>query len=1054
MSRRRLAPLLVVVLGAGGIAASRGDLSWDDMTEADWIYTLATRVSTVDGRAVHYPTPTAELAAALEARSEPSALRHLADTRRELGDRAGAVSALERWAETEGAEAWDEAARWGNEFHEWSLAFRAAEKALPGLPAAARRSLADERVRWADAHPEAADPLAVRQARAALFPEDPGALEDWVRALENTGRLDEAEAALSGSRALTTERRLLLRSDLQADHGNDRRALEILDEAVGGETAWGLPVAQAFARRVERGAPLSPEAWRATLERSFDAPALVRLATCFEGQGRGDAAADLLRQVERRYEGTLDRRGWLLLERLHAEIDAVPEAFRDRLAAAQRAAEGDRTDDLAPLARLALRAGGRPLGWGTYNDEPYRWVARVDRTPGFWTGGLSFLLTGQDWKDALARLESESMPERTFATARALADELARRNASHPALPALRLAIMERHVERGEGADALKLLPTLAAAAPEVAGEARRVALLAMRQVTVPVTEEMRLHRSRLRDLAADGTRPALEPARPAEPSGGSWNAAEPWRRVPSPPATTTYAEAIEEAVSRAEERDPSHRASLELLLGEMDRLPDDEALWSDLARRLEGWNLDDELGPRYERALARFKEPGIWDSAARWYARRSRHGDLQRLAAEIAARFRGAEVFARAESLDVTLAVPEQPAVGTRVRLVPWADWVRLKALQRFSHSRRVFQEALGRLESRHDWEEEVARRGTAVLVKEKVHRVVVEDSLLEERRAALLFVDPARREEWMAARMRDGSLEGRLGEMEKGGGLSPVEDQLLFDGWGRLSRFERAVEPADRLAAAYPGDGDLAARALTLHRSLAGLDPTHARAAHVVVERTAPALADAASLWTALGELEEDRGRPDLASALWKRLLEGEALNADRVAELATLLWDYGHMAEALSVVEEGRRQAKRPRFFAFEAGVLREENRDITGAVDEYLAALWPEEGDCFCSAFERDQRSLRRLSQLMGRERVRALVEKRIASLRPGVKADEEVLASLFPLATVTPPEPGLPWDADDWIDSMDMPSDPIGRAERETRRDAMRGRRPGGDDPDR
>ena len=60
------------------------------------------------------------------------------------------------------------------------------------------------------------------------------------------------------------------------------------------------------------------------------------------------------------------------------------------------------------------------------------------------------------------------------------------------------------------------------------------------------------------------------------------------------------------------------------------------------------------------------------------------------------------------------------------------------------------------------------------------------------------------------------------------------------------------------------------------------------------------------------------------------------------------------------------------------------------------------------------------------------------------LRPGVKADEEVLASLFPLATVTPPEPGLPWDADDWIDAMDMPNDPIGRAERKAKRDAMRG----------
>ena len=49
---------------------------------------------------------------------------------------------------------------------------------------------------------------------------------------------------------------------------------------------------------------------------------------------------------------------------------------------------------------------------------------------------------------------------------------------------------------------------------------------------------------------------------------------------------------------------------------------------------------------------------------------------------------------------------------------------------------------------------------------------------------------------------------------------------------------------------------------------------------------------------------------------------------------------------MAEALGVVEDGRERLGRPRFFAFEAGVLREEVRDVDGAVREYLAALWPE------------------------------------------------------------------------------------------------------------
>ena len=41
-----------------------GALPWADQTERDWIYGVTTRFADVDGHRVHYPTPTAELAAA------------------------------------------------------------------------------------------------------------------------------------------------------------------------------------------------------------------------------------------------------------------------------------------------------------------------------------------------------------------------------------------------------------------------------------------------------------------------------------------------------------------------------------------------------------------------------------------------------------------------------------------------------------------------------------------------------------------------------------------------------------------------------------------------------------------------------------------------------------------------------------------------------------------------------------------------------------------------------------------------------------------------------
>ncbi|MBI4911165.1 MAG: hypothetical protein HY823_00360 [Acidobacteria bacterium] len=1036
---RRRSLLWAFPLALAGTTATK--VPWTEFTEADWIHGLATRFATVDGHRVHYPTPPAELAKLLETRSESAALRHLAEARLELGDRPGALTAMERWASAEGPAAWAETARWAFAHHEPAAAFRAAERALPGLPDAERRALADERVRWADRFPGQADPIALRQARAALFPGDPLPLEDWIRALERAHRLEEADRALASARALTPERRLLLRSDLLADHGNLRGALQVLDDAVA--QPWSIDLRRAFARRVNAALPTAPDTWRARLEKTYDGAALVRLATWFQGQGRGDAAADLLRQVERRHEGGFTREAHLLQARLYQEIDAIPEAFRATLAAAHLGSAEEQASDIGALARLALRAGGRPLALGRYNEEAYRWAARVDRTPGFWTGGISFLLTGLDWNDALARLESASLPDRTFALARWLVGELERRVPTHPELPPLRVALMERHVERGEGKAALDLLPALESGPPATADAARRVALLAVRQAPVPIQEELRLMKARLRFLAPDGSRPSGR----AEASEGEGESGEeapgearPWARPPKGTAPPSHGELLNESLARLEHRDPSHLSSLNLVLGELDRLPEAEQLWMDLASRLEGWNLDDELGPRYERAIQRFHGPGIWQRSARWYARRARHAELRGLATALAGAFRGSDIFSRCDGAgELRVEIPEQPPVGTRIRLVAWGDWVRLKALERFPQSPRVFHESR-RLLSESQWRK-VVRPEQAY---PSVAPVVAPDGLLELRRWAILFVDPEERERFFATAMRQGSLATRLAALETQKDRTPVEDLLLFEGWSRLSGFERAVPAADRLAANYPGDGELARRVLTLHRSLNGLDAAHAAPARTLVARVAPALEDPAPLWTELGELEEERGNPQAAKEIWKQILDHDPRNPGRIAELATLLWDYNHDAEALKVIEEGRLRLDRPRFFAFETGVLRENLKDAEGAVREYLDALRPEQAAGYGSAYERDQRSLRRLAQLLGRERIRGIVERRIRALKAGDPGEERTLAAFFPMATIEAPTPGLAWDADAWIDGMDLPSDPVGRDARAAR---MAGERP-------
>ncbi|BDU74199.1 hypothetical protein [Mesoterricola silvestris] len=1024
----------ILPLAAVGFAASV--IPWESMTEGDWIYALATRFATVDGHRVHYPTPTAELARLLEGRGDPGALRHLAEARLSLGDRKGALEAMERWAQASGPAAWAETARWEAAHSEPAAAFKAAERALPGLDPEELRALCDERVEWAQAHPDLADAIALRRAKAERFPDDAEALEAWLRALEKAGRLDEADQGLAASHALPPERRLLVRSDLKADHGDARGAFLILDGAV--TQPWSSTFERAYARRVDQAAGTAPGAWRATLETRFDAGALARLHAYLNGKRQAGLATELLRQVERRHEKGLDRNGELLLSRLYASVDAVPEAFRAGLAAAHLGTPDQQTGDLALLAHLALRAGGRPLAWGAYNDEAYRWVAAVDRTPGLWTGGVSFLLTGVPWKETLDNLEFQALPDRTFATARALADALAQRAPKDPALPALRVAIMARHVERGEGAKALALLPLVEGGPAAQADEARNQALLAARQVEVPLAEELRLMKARMRYAAPDRSRPTLQGReeggyQPEEP-----DASRAWARLESgKPRARGYYRLLDDFSARLDQRDGSHRASVDLILAELDRLPDAEELWMNLASRLESWNLDDGLGPRYQEALKRFQDPGIWDKAARWYARRNYHAELRTLAADVTARFRGSELFRRSNT-HVTVQVPDQPPVGGGVRMVLWADWVRLKALERFPHSPLVFREA-GRLVTPAQWQKDF---DPAAESKRTFTKVIVPEGLLEERRWAILFADPAQREAWFASAMKQGTLETRLAALEGRRDRTPVEDLLLFEGWARLSRFERAVAPGESLCRSYPGDGDFAQRLLSLHRSLNGLEASHGAPARALVERAAPALENPNPLWTELGEMEEDRGRGAEAMVIWRNLLARSPRDPARISELATLLWDYNHDREALDVVEAGRKALGRPRFYAFETGVLRENLKDLDGAVREYLDATRPEE-EGYDSSFENDQRSLRRLAQLLARPRVYALVEKRIRALAPGNAEDERTLAAFFPLGSITPPDPGLTWDADTWIDAMDQPNDPVGREKRQAAKEARR-----------
>lgn len=1041
-------PFLLLLAGALALSAASRPAAldaaaslvpWTDLTDADALSSVLARKAVVEGRTIHYPTPTKELAAELEARSAAggetglAALRHLAEARRELGDLAGAEEALGRWAAGSGGKAWAEAAGWGARYHRWPFALAAAKSAVGSdAPIALRRSVATWRIGWADADPTLADALALRAERAALFPSEAAYVEEWIRALEKAGRLKEAEEALRGARALPEETRLLVLSDLKGDHGDPNGAFAVLEAFVGDPAKSPTSRAlAAFARRADAVATARMEALRFGLEKGFDARAVTLLARWFEGKGRSDLALELLAQVQLRHEAGLSREGRLVLARLFEALDAVPEAFRSRLAAATRGTEAERLDDLAELARLALAAGARPIAWGTLNDEPYRWAARTDVTPGFTTAGLSFLLTGLAPGDALAELEAQRLPEKTLRAGRLLVAELEKRSPNHAALPGLQVRVMDLLVQRGKGSEALALLAKAEGGSAATRAEARRVALLAMRQTKAPLEKETPLWVERLALLAPSGSVPgagaeSLAPADDdAEPRDGEGETFEDAggddegtkSRLKAESAADPYGKVLDEAIVRLDDLDRSHRASLSLLLGEMDRLPRAESVWLKSVDRISSWNLDDDLEPRYRKAVAAFEGPEWWKKLARWYARRQRAADLKALGEEIVASFRGSELFARDPLLEDALVALE----GQPNPFVHFSDFLALRALQRFPASPAVLAHAESRLLSRSAFD---ARK--VKWPKDVKGRAVVEDALLALRRDAVLWADAPRRVRFVDDLMRKGALEAFLRRLEESPAKTPVENLLLLDGWARLSLFERAVPFAEALSEEYPGDPVRAGEAISLERSLSSFSPARAAAAERIAARAAAASADPSPFWTPIGEMWQDLERPEPAGAAFRKVLAASPRNPETILETATAFWDYGRFTEALEVLSDGRARLGRPNLHAFEAGVLKEELRDRDGAISEYVSAL-AEEG-------EGSWRSRQRLGRLVGRAAIRDLLVSRIVRLVPGQPGDEAVLVAHLPLSALDSTGDSA-WD--DW---MDLPNDPVARASRAARRD--------------
>jgi tetratricopeptide (TPR) repeat protein len=113
----------------------------------------------------------------------------------------------------------------------------------------------------------------------------------------------------------------------------------------------------------------------------------------------------------------------------------------------------------------------------------------------------------------------------------------------------------------------------------------------------------------------------------------------------------------------------------------------------------------------------------------------------------------------------------------------------------------------------------------------------------------------------------------------------------------------------------------------------------------------------------------MEAEREQFLRARASWDKIPEIDPSRPDGYLETATLYWDYYLYGEAIRWIEEGRKRLAQPNLFAYEAGAIRENERDYTRAIAEYARG----------AILQTDSNAQRRLLYLAHRPDLRGPIE---------------------------------------------------------------------------
>jgi Flp pilus assembly protein TadD len=573
---------------------------------------------------------------------------------------------------------------------------------------------------------------------------------------------------------------------------------------------------------------------------------------------------------------------------------------------------------LGGLARLLLSAPEQAIRLGSGNLTLYRDVATMDPHPGFLNGALSLILNSSNPSDRYKQEEVDAGPYFRRAKAAELVALFESRFPNAPERAELRERVIEGYAVYGASDAVIRAGTKFLTDFPNASNRtavALRVADAYAR--TNQAVREFALYDTLLAELAkrADGVPlgalPAPKPASTDTPQS-------------TPPAqydalrSPEYARVLDRYVARLVSLKRT-RDALALYRREIDRNPSDPGLYDALAAFLQQNDMGAEIEAVYQRAIAQFQDHSWQHKLARWYLREKRQADVARITRDVVKIFSGTELDEYFREI-VSPARPVGPALYLQLNLY---------AHQRFPHYLAFARNLLTAYSS-------------APTADSAAYEAVLRRHWYDADDLRMRFFERLSKAGRLDAELsvvRTSNPAAVAGKWDEAMNQSPAAVRLLAEGEAWRGHFETAAPLFLASESSFPADRALGARTAAVYRSLGTMEPQITDTAIAVEEKLSQSNPRDRQTLTAIGEIEADRERFDRARAAWDRIPEIEPAKQEGYLEAATIFWDYYRYDDALRWIEEARKRFKQDSLFAYEAGAIRENQRNYDRAIREY-------------------------------------------------------------------------------------------------------------------